>query len=312
MDVYELSKKLSEVVSRVENSVVTIVTQISHPLSFFFSYEQPRSYGSGFVVSDELVITNAHVVKGASMIRVMYGDGYVDEAEVVAVDPSRDLALLRTGKHGSPMSLGDSNDLKPGELVLAIGSPLGLPGPSVTMGVISAIGRTTTAGETILEDLIQTDAAINPGNSGGPLINLNGEAVGVATAIVPYAQGIGFAIPINTVKRFIELIRKYGKPLRAWIGVYVAQLSPTTSSMYGIPVKEGLLVIRTIPGMPAYRRGIREGDVIVSVNGRPVRKTSELREAVEDSIEQGSIRVEIVRAGRRIEVDVPIVVEELG
>jgi len=312
MDVYELSKKLSEVVSRVENSVVTIVTQISHPLSFFFSYEQPRSYGSGFIVSDELVITNAHVVKGASMIKVMYGDGYVDEAEVVAVDPSRDLALLRTSKHSSPISLGDSNNLKPGELVLAIGSPLGLPGPSVTMGVISAIGRTITAGETILEDLIQTDAAINPGNSGGPLINLNGEAIGVATAIVPYAQGIGFAIPINTVKRFIELIRKYGKPLRAWIGVYVAQLNPTTSSMYGIPVKEGLLVIRTIPGMPAYRRGIREGDVIVSVNGRPVRKTSELREAVEDSIEQGSIHVEIVRAGRRIEVDVPIVVEELG
>lgn len=311
MDPYELSVKLTRMIEEIESSVVTIATQISYPIPFFFSQEQARSYGSGFIVSEGLVVTNAHVVRNASVIKIMFSDGYISEAEILAIDPSRDLALLRTEKHGVPIKLGDSNMVKPGEIVLAIGSPLGLPGPSVTLGVISAVGRTLSSGEVILEDLIQTDAAINPGNSGGPLVNLNGEAIGVATAIIPYAQGIGFAIPVNTVKRFIEIIRKYGRPLRAWIGVYVAPLNPTTSSIYRLPVKEGLLVVRVVPGMPAYRMGIREGDVIVAANGKPLRKTSELKETIEESIDNGVIQLEIIRGGKLFKTDVPIVVEEL-
>jgi S1-C subfamily serine protease len=208
------------------------------------------------------------------------------------------------------MKLGDSNRIEVGEIVLAIGSPLGLLENSVTMGVVSAVGRTLTTQEIILEDVIQTDAAINPGNSGGPLVNLNGEAIGVTTAIIPFAQGIGFAIPINAVKRFIEMVSKYGRPLRAWIGVYVAPLNPTMAALYKIPVNEGLLVIRVVPGSPADRRGIVEGDIIVSANGRSVRRTSELREAIEESIDKGSVTLQVQRGRKTFEVDVEIIVEE--
>jgi S1-C subfamily serine protease len=179
------------------------------------------------------------------------------------------------------------------------------------MGVISASGRTIVSKEIILEDVIQTDAAINPGNSGGPLVNLEGEAVGVTTAIVPYAQGIGFAIPINTVKRFIEIISKYGRPLRAWIGVYVAPVNPTMAALYKLPVSEGLLVVRVVSGSPAEAAKIAEGDIIVKANDKPVRRVSELRDIIERSIDKRQVTLEVNRGGRRFTVKVGIVVEEV-
>ncbi|MGB9827759.1 MAG: S1C family serine protease, partial [Thermosphaera sp.] len=149
------------------------------------------------------------------------------------------------------------------------------------------------------------------GNSGGPLINLDGEAVGVTTAIIPFAQGIGFAIPINTVKRFIGMIEKYGRPLKAWIGVYVAPLNPTIASVYNIPVKEGLLVVKSIPGTPAYRRGIREGDVIIQANNVPVTRSSDLKEIIEDSIDKGFVNLLIQRGSNTYSLDVEIIVQPL-
>ncbi len=310
MSVKALSSEIVNVVKRVKSSVVTISTEIPHPLELF-GYEPVRGYGSGFIVAPGNVITNAHVIRGASKVNVTFSDGYMSSATVVASDPTRDLALLKTEEHGTPLKLGDSDKLEVGEIVLAIGSPLGLLENSVTMGVVSAVGRTIISREIVLEDVIQTDAAINPGNSGGPLVNLDGEAVGVTTAIVPYAQGIGFAIPINTVKRFIEIVSKYKRPLRAWIGVYVAPINPTMAALYKLPVSEGLLVVRVIPGSPADAAGLAEGDVIVKANDRPVRRISELRDVIERSIDKRYVTLEINRGGRKFTVKVNIVVEEV-
>jgi len=309
LSIKDLSKEIASIIRNVKPSVVTISTEIPHPM-IFFGYEPVKGYGSGFIIAPGYVVTNAHVVRGATRVSIIFSDGFISNAKIVAMDPRRDLALLRTEEHGTPIKLGDSNRIEVGEIVLAIGSPLGLLENSVTMGVVSAVGRTLTTQEIILEDVIQTDAAINPGNSGGPLVNLNGEAIGVTTAIIPFAQGIGFAIPINAVKRFIEMVSKYGRPLRAWIGVYVAPLNPTMAALYKIPVNEGLLVIRVVPGSPADRRGIVEGDIIVSANGRSVRRTSELREAIEESIDKGSVTLQVQRGRKTFEVDVEIVVEE--
>ncbi len=310
MSIRSLSSEIVNVVRKVKLAVVTISTEIPHPLELF-GYEPVRGYGSGFIVIPGHVITNAHVIRGASKVNVTFSDGYMSSAKVVASDPTRDLALLRTEEHGSPLKLGDSDKLEVGEIVLAIGSPLGLLENSVTMGVVSAVGRTIITRDLILEDVIQTDAAINPGNSGGPLVNLEGEAVGVTTAIVPYAQGIGFAIPINTVKRFIEIINKYGRPLRAWIGVYVAPVNPTMAALYKLPATEGLLVVRVIPGSPAEAARLTEGDIIVKANDKPVRRVGELRDVIERSIDKRFVMLEVNRAGKKFTVKVNIVVEEV-
>lgn len=308
MKIRELSREIASIVREVKPSVVTVSTEIPHP-SIFFGYEPIRGYGSGFVIEPGYIITNAHVVREATRVTVVFSDGETSDASIVAIDPQRDLALLRTAKLGEPIKLGDSDKLEVGEIVLAIGSPLGLLENTVTMGVVSAIGRTITAENMLLEDLIQTDAAINPGNSGGPLINLSGEAVGVATAIIPFAQGIGFAIPINTVKRFIRMITKYGRPLRAWIGVLVVALNPKMAALYKLPVTEGLLVVRVIPGSPADAMGIYEGDIILSANDKPVKKPSDLRNVVEESIDKGYVELELLRRGHRFKSTVKIFVE---
>lgn len=306
----EISEAISKLVEKVRDSVITIVTEVPHPAMLFG--ERPLTgYGSGFVFSPGYAITNAHVVRSATRITVVYSDGSHEEAEVLAADPTKDLALIEVSGGAKPLPLGDSDAVRVGDIVLAIGTPLGLPGPSVTFGVVSALGRTIAGEEIILEDLIQTDAAINPGNSGGPLVNTLGEAVGVTTAIVPYAQGIGFAIPINTVKRFLEMLRRYGRPLRAWIGVYVANVTKSAAKIMGLQVIEGVVVVRVVPGTPAHRARIREGDVIVRAGGRDVKRVRDLREAIEDNIDRGYIDLEIVRAGKRISIEVPIVVQEL-
>ncbi|MDW8082782.1 MAG: trypsin-like peptidase domain-containing protein [Sulfolobales archaeon] len=310
VNLVEISEAVSKLVENIRDSVITIVTETPHP-AMFFGERPVTGFGSGFIFSPGFAITNAHVVRSAVRITVIYSDGSHEESEVVAVDPTKDLALIEVARGDKPMPLGDSDAIKVGDIVLAIGSPLGLPGPSVTLGVVSALGRTIAGEEIILEDLIQTDAAINPGNSGGPLVNSLGEAVGVTTAIVPYAQGIGFAIPINTVKRFLEMLRKYGKPIRAWIGVYVANVTRSTASVMNLSISEGVYVVKVVPGTPAHRARIREGDVIIRAGRREVKRVRDLREAIEDNIEKGYIDLEIVRGGKRVVLEVPIMIQEL-
>lgn len=310
MNLRELSDSLSSLVSEVSGSVVTIYT-VKPSIESFFGLQPLRGAGSGFVIGEKLIATNYHVVGGASEVEILYADGMRESGEIVAFDPSRDIALVAVERSVRPLRLGDSDRLAPGELVLVVGSPLGLAGPSISLGVVSAVGRTISdqASGIVLEDLIQTDAAINPGNSGGPMINARGEVVGMTTAMIMGAQGIGFAIPINSIKRFVSVLKKFGRPIRAWIGVYVAPLTPGLSAMMRAGVSEGVVVMRVVPGTPAYRRGLREGDIIVRARGRPVRSVRELREAIEDSVEDGCVELEIVRERRRLEDCVPIVVE---
>lgn len=313
VDIRGLSERISEIIEEVKESVVTITT-VRLTIDALFGLAPAQGVGSGFIISSKgYIVTNSHVVRDATKVSVILPDGESVEGSVIASDPRRDLALLVVDVEGlKPMRLGDSDKIKVGEIVFAIGSPLGLPGSSVTMGIVSAVNRTIIGEDIILEDLIQTDAAINPGNSGGPLVNVAGEAVGVATAIIPYAQGIGFAIPINTVKRFLDMIARFGRPVVAWIGVYVAPLNKYVSKVYRLPVEEGIVVADVVRGGPAYRVGIRRGDIISKANGKKVNSAKDLRAAIEESIDKGYVILEIIRENRVYEVEVPIAVEALG
>ncbi|MEM2157858.1 MAG: trypsin-like peptidase domain-containing protein, partial [Sulfolobales archaeon] len=248
----ELSNEISKVISKSIKSVVALFT-VSYAYDFMFNPVPVRGAGSGFAVGKNLIVTNNHVVSGSSKISVITSDGTKLNGEVISTAPWKDLALVSVEEELEQVPLGDSTNVKIGEIVFAVGNPLGLwSGPTVTMGVISAVGRTIAAKpELILEDLIQTDAAINPGNSGGPLININGEAIGVTTAIIPYAQGIGFAIPIEDVKTFLDHVRKYGRAIRAWIGVYVVDITPELVKTYKLPVNSGVIIINVLRGSPA-------------------------------------------------------------
>jgi S1-C subfamily serine protease len=308
----EFSREISDLVERVRDAVVTVIVEAVDPLSLI---ETPvKGVGSGFIVGEGLAVTNSHVVRSAERVRIIYSDGETGVGRVLASDPYRDLALFEIDRSGARyIRLGDSDRVRIGEIVLVIGSPLGIPGPSVTMGIISSKGRTIVAdeGRIVLEDLLQTDAAINPGNSGGPLINVAGEAVGVTTAMIPYAQGIGFAIPINHVKRFITILSRYGKPIRAWIGVFVAPLTPQLARMLRLEENKGVIVIRTVPGSPAEDAGIRRSDVIIRAGGKDLSTPGDLRNAIEDNIDKGIIELEIIRKGSRRIVETPILIEEL-
>ena len=306
-----LSKRFSDIVEEAARSVVSIIT-LKLAISAFLTPMPVKGVGSGFVIHRRLIVTNAHVVAGARKVEVVYHDGMKEEGDIVARDPYRDLALVYVNRSDiTPLELGDSNKLRVGELVFAIGSPLGLLGPTVTMGVVSALGRVIAHEKLVLEDLIQTDAAINPGNSGGPLINVEGKVIGVVTAIIPYAQGIGFAIPINTVKRFIELVKKFGKPIRAWIGVYTTPITSQIASYYGLPTKQGLLVVKVVPGSPADAVGIEAGDIIMKVNGNYIRSVSELKNYIEDAASRGYVDLEIMKRNRLVKIRVPIIIEEI-
>jgi S1-C subfamily serine protease len=312
MDLKAFSDKIADIIDNVKKSVVTITT-IRVALDVLFGLTPIQGVGSGFVVNERgFIVTNSHVIRDAQKVTVILPDGESIEGDVIASDPRRDLALLRVDVEGlKPIKLGDSDNIRVGEIVFAIGSPLGLPGSSVTMGIISAVNRTIVGEDIVLEDLIQTDAAINPGNSGGPLVNVEGEAIGIATAIIPYAQGIGFAIPINTVKRFLEMIARFGRPVMVWIGVYVAPINRYLAKVYRLPLEEGLVVVDVVRGGPAYRVGIRKGDIIMKANNRKVGTAKDLRSAVEDSVSRGYVVLEIFREGRVYEVEVPIAIEAL-
>ena len=227
-------------------------------------FRQP-SLGSGVIIDKRgLVLTNYHVIKGADEISVRLSDKKEYRGKVLGVDPKTDLALVRfdPGHELRVAALGDSDALKVGEWAIAIGNPFGLD-QTVTVGVISATGR-SDVGVATYENFIQTDASINPGNSGGPLINLKGQVIGINTAIVAAGQGIGFAIPVNMVKRVVDQLVEKGKVVRGWLGVALQPLSKELVQSLGLPRNEGALVASTIPGSPAAKAGLVQGDVILS------------------------------------------------
>jgi S1-C subfamily serine protease len=276
----------------------------------FYRLVPIRGVGSGFVVGEEgYIITNNHVVSDSDRPIILLPGGRRVEGVVISRDPSIDIALVRClAGELRPLKLGDSDKVRVGEIVIAIGSPLGLPGPNVTIGVVSAVGRSIRSREVMLEDLIQTDAAVNPGNSGGPLINVDGEVIGVTTAMIPHAQGISFAIPINTVKMFLEMLAKYGRPIRPWIGVYVINNNPSIASYYGLPTEEGVIVVDVHPGSPADDVGIEAGDIILQVDGERISDMRILKRMIYQAVDRGYITLEILRGDNIYRVRVPIMI----
>jgi len=279
---------LNGAVRKAAPAVVSINTTARHPMDsdpwfrFFFGEQgeqQQTGLGSGVIVSPEgYVLTNNHVVEGADEIDVALADARHATAKVIGTDPESDVAVLKINLDKLPvMTLGDSDTLQVGDQVLAIGNPFGV-GQTVTSGIVSALGR-NQLGINTFENFIQTDAAINPGNSGGALVDSNGNLMGINTAIYSRSggsMGIGFAIPVSTARQVMEGIIKNGQVVRGWIGIEPGELTPELAQTFGIKTEQGVIVTGVLNGGPAASAGIRPGDVIIEVNGEPVRTVSEL------------------------------------
>jgi serine protease Do len=257
------------------------------------------SLGTGFVISDQgLIVTNHHVVEDVEKIEIVFSDGTRSDAEVVGTDPKTDVALIRANakRAYSPLPLGDSDALLPGDWVMAVGNPFGLD-HTVTVGIVSATGR--DIGQGPYDDFIQTDAAINPGNSGGPLMNLAGEVIGINSAINPQANTIGFAVPINMAKEIVPQLEERGRVVRGWLGVTVQPVTPELADSLDLPTQEGALVSQITPGSPAEEAGLKRDDVIVRFGERQIRRMRELPRAVAAARPGEDLDVEVVRGGKR-------------
>ena len=269
-------------------------------------FRQP-SLGSGVIIDKRgLVLTNFHVIKGADEISVRLSDKKEYRGKVLGVDPKTDLALVRfdPGHELRVAALGDSDALKVGEWAIAIGNPFGLD-QTVTVGVISATGR-SDVGVATYENFIQTDASINPGNSGGPLINLKGQVIGINTAIVAAGQGIGFAIPVNMVKRVVDQLVEKGKVVRGWLGVALQPLSKELVQTLGLPGSEGALVASTIPGSPAAKAGLLQGDVILSYDKAPVEDFHQFQRLVAETKVGTTVALEVWRKKQKVTISATV------
>jgi serine protease Do len=299
--------RIVEVVERVSPAVVSVTSNLATEESLGGTGRQAGE-GTGFVVEGEgVVVTNFHVVEGGLNIRVITADGQRLEARVIGGDPNADLAVLEVEPESElpTVALGNSEALRMGEPVVALGFALGLEGgPSVTSGIVSAMGRTITArdpnfseGQRTYEDLIQTDAAINPGNSGGPLVDLSGRVVGINTAGVgaAAAENIGFAIAIDRARPVIEeAIANPHEPV-AYMGVSTRDVDSVVAAQFGLPVDSGALVVDVAPGGPADQAGVAPGDVIVGIGGEEVATSDDIRELVTDREPGEEVEVEVVR-----------------
>lgn len=263
-----------------------------------------RSLGSGFIIDKEgFIVTNNHVVEGADQIKVRLADDQEYDATVVGRDPKTDLALIKIegAKDLVPLPMGDSDTQEVGTWVVAIGSPFGLE-QTVTAGIVSAKGRIIGSGP--YDDFVQTDASINPGNSGGPLVNMNGEVIGINTAIVASGQGIGFAIPINMAKDIIAQLKSKGEVTRGWMGVGIQDLTPELAEYYKVKGETGVLVTQIFEGDPADKAGIKANDIITAVNGEPVTSSRELSRRIAALGVGQKAKITIMRDGREKTVTV--------
>ena len=274
------SPGIPAVVAKVRPAVVNIATrQLTYDA--FLKPVPAQGIGSGVIFDARgYVLTNSHVIEGAQQMRVTLPDGRTFPGKLVGADPVTDLAVVKIDASNLPAALlGDSSKLEVGETVIAIGNPLGLEGgPTVTVGVVSAVGRSIEdPGGAALHDLIQTDAAINPGNSGGPLVRMSGAVIGINTAIIQDAQGIGFAISIDSAKPIVQELLAHGRVVRPLVGIVPVSVTPQLATAYELPVERGVLVVRLDPKGPAARAGMKPGDIIVTIAGQAVKNLSELR-----------------------------------
>ena len=324
------SNSITSMVQQVGPAVVRIDSSqtVSNPQSQifkdpffqqFFGSQMPqvpdketvRGTGSGFIINaNGTILTNAHVVAGDSPVTVTLKDGRTFQGKVLGTDPVTDVAVVKVNANNLPtVKLGNSNALQPGETAIAIGNPFGLDN-TVTEGIISATGR--SSGQVGVPNqrvsFIQTDAAINPGNSGGPLLDAQGEVIGMNTAIIQGAQGLGFAIPIDTAQQIANQLVHSGKVEHAYLGIQMVKLTPeikqeiNANPNSGLSVSEdqGVLIVRVVPGSPADRAGLRAGDVIQKLDGQVINDADTLQQKVENTKVGGNLRLDVIRNGQAL------------
>jgi S1-C subfamily serine protease len=270
-----------------------------------------QGMGSGIVIDSKgYILTNNHIVENTQSMMVSTFDGTRFEGKLVGTDPMSDVAVVKVdlGKKKLPAAkLGDSDKIRVGQISIAIGNPFGfmLRGPTVTVGVISALNRTIQADRGVYENLIQTDAHINPGNSGGPLFNAKGEVIGMNSANIPFAQGIGFSIPINTAMHIAGELIEHGKVVRPWLGILGLGITKELAEYYNLSSNEGILVTRAFPDSPAGRQRITAGDIILSVDGKKVNDMS----ALASYVRQKEIGDVITLLIKRVNIQAPVKVQ---
>jgi serine protease Do len=304
---------------KVSKNVVNIasVRMVTDQLFRVFPVE---GVGSGIIIDNQgHILTNYHVVDHARRLKVTLNDGKTFNAKVIGTDKLTDLAVLQIENYANnnnnnnnafdfitSIQLGDSDSLRVGQIVLAIGNPFGLTGgPTVTTGIISSLNRNIEFEEGILE-LVQTDAAINPGNSGGPLVNTNGEVIAINTAKIPYAHGIGFAVPVNTAKTILQELIQYGKVNRPWLGVSTINITNRIARYYRLPTNEGALVVKVEEYSPAADAGIRPGDIIEEVDEKRVEEIIDLSSRIKKKKAKENTLLSVNRYGRRFNISVTL------
>lgn len=325
--VSDVAKKVGNSVVRIDASrkVATNVPAMFNDPFFrqFFGSQMPnipneqiqRGLGSGFVVSsDGLILTNAHVIDGSDKVEVTLKDGRTYEGEVMGTDSFTDVAVIKIEAEDLlAVTFADSDQIQPGEWAIAIGNPLGLDN-TVTTGIVSATGR--SGSQVGVADkrvsFIQTDAAINPGNSGGPLLNAKGEVIGINTAIIQNAQGLGFAVPVNTARDIAEELIAKGKVDHPFLGIQMAQINPQlkeqlkTAKNLEVNANEGILIVEVAPNSPAARAGLESGDVIQEIAGKAVTETDEVQQAVAKTEVGEKLALGLQRDGKKLELDVEV------
>ena len=291
----------------------------------FGRVQTQQGSGSGFVIDGQgHIVTNHHVVAGATRLDVTLADGNSYVGEVVGSDDANDLAIVRLVAPNdllqglAVVALGDSDQLRVGQSVVAIGNPFGLE-RSASVGIVSSLGRTRPGeGQRLISNMIQTDAAINPGNSGGPLLNLNGEVIGINEQIeapgVGGNVGIGFAVPVNSLKRYLPSMLAGKTPDHAWLGISGSRLTPTGAEQLGVAIKQGVIIVQALPNGPAARAGLRgaslnnlsAADIITDIDGRPMRTVEDVIRYIDEKNPGDSVRVIFLRQGRSQTADVTL------
>ena len=306
---------LISAIEKVSKNVVNIasVRMITDHLLRIFPIE---GVGSGIIIDKQgHILTNYHVVDHARRLKVTLYDGKTFNAKVIGTDKLTDLAVLKIEYDSNNFNntnntletipstnLGDSDSLRVGQIVIAVGNPFGLTGgPTVTTGIISSLNRNIEFEDGVLE-LVQTDAAINPGNSGGPLVNTNGEIVAINTAKIPYAHGIGFAVPVNTAKTILQELIKYGKANRPWLGISTIKITAPIARYYRLPTNEGALVVKVEEYSPAADAGIRPGDIIEEIDETRIEEVTDLSSRIKKKKVNEQTWLSVNRYGRRFNI----------
>ena len=316
---------VADIYDRVSPAVVHITSRVVE-MDFFFGPMPSEGTGSGFIIDREgHIVTNNHVVANARSVEVTLADGTVLPAAIIGTDTANDLALIKVDappEKLQPVELGESASLRVGQRAIAIGNPFGLD-RTLTVGVISSLGRPLEIDDQVIYDVIQTDAAINPGNSGGPLLDSSGRVIGVNTAIRSEAENIGFAVPVDTVRRVVPELLAHGRYRHPWAGFVGYAITPGLAEALELPVQQGVLVARVVPGSPAARAGLRGarrqvlvgnyrvlagGDIVIAVDGQRVASTRDLDRYLEMHTRVGqTVELTVLRDGRQLTLSVELI-----